>query len=162
VVGRRIVAALVRRVPPGAGLAVRQSLLLAAGFGLALLLLLPWSGRLLTGAAFAGLGRPLATPGLADLLQLRPGGGGVPGPLVGPVYPRWPWPRCSSPRRAPPAGLLAARGVRGRRPAGRLAGQGLAPEGHRLAGRAAGAGAVAWAAAAGLGLAGSARRCELA
>jgi GT2 family glycosyltransferase len=86
VVAVAIVVALVRA---GAErrVAVRQSLTLAAGFGLALLLLLPWSGRLLTGSAFADLGRPLAAPGLADLLQLRPGGGGMPGPLVGPVYP---------------------------------------------------------------------------
>jgi hypothetical protein len=79
--------ALVRAGAAGRRLAVRQSLLLAAGLVLALALLLPWSGRLLTGSAFAGLGRPLATPDLVDLLQLRPGGGGVPGPLVGPVYP---------------------------------------------------------------------------
>jgi GT2 family glycosyltransferase len=88
VVATAMVAALV--TAGGAGrraAAVRQALLLAAGFGLALLLLLPWSGRLLTGAAFAALGRSLATPGLAELLQLRPGGGGMPGPLVGPLYP---------------------------------------------------------------------------
>jgi GT2 family glycosyltransferase len=64
-----------------------QAMFLAGGFGLALLLLLPWSGRLLSGAAFADLGRPLVVPGLVDLLQLRSGGGGTPGPLVGPVYP---------------------------------------------------------------------------
>jgi GT2 family glycosyltransferase len=87
VVVAAIVAALAGAGAAGRRVAVRQSLLLAAGFGLALLLLLPWSGRLLTGAAFADLGRPLAVPDLADLLQLRPGGGGVPGPLVGPVYP---------------------------------------------------------------------------
>jgi hypothetical protein len=81
-----IAVALVRAGADGRRAAARQSLLLALGFGLALALLLPWSGRLLTGAAFAGLGRPLATPGLADLLQLRPGGGGMPGPLVGPIY----------------------------------------------------------------------------
>ena len=86
VVAAGIVTALVRAGGAGRRAAVRQSLRLAAGFGLALLLLLPWSGRLLTWAAFAGLGRPLATPGLADLLQLRPGGGGVPGPVVGPLY----------------------------------------------------------------------------
>jgi len=69
------------------GGAVRQWLLLAGGFALALLLLLPWSGRLLTGAGLRDLGRPLAAPELLDLLQLRPGGGGLPGPLVGPLYP---------------------------------------------------------------------------
>ena len=87
VVAVAIVVALVRAGPGGSRLAVRQSLLLGGGFLLALALLLPWSGRLLTGAAFADLARPLATPDLADLLQLRPGGGGMPGPLVGPVYP---------------------------------------------------------------------------
>jgi GT2 family glycosyltransferase len=87
VVVAAIVAALAGVGAAGRPAAVRQSLLLAAGFGLAVALLLPWSGRLLTGAVFAELGRPLATPDLADLLQLRPGGGGVPGPLVGPVYP---------------------------------------------------------------------------
>jgi hypothetical protein len=134
---------------------VRQSLLLAAGFGLALLLLLPWSGRLLTGAAFADLGRSLATPGLADLLQLRPGGGGVPGPLVGPVYPLLAL-----------AGLVFAPIERRKQvfwllvgfvAAGLLAAwqaKGLAP---RVTDWPAGLlvpGAVAWAAAAGLGLAG--------
>jgi GT2 family glycosyltransferase len=135
--------------------AMRQSLLLAGGFGLALALLLPWSGRLLTGAVFADLGRPLASPGLVDLFQLRPGGGGVPGPLVGPLYPA--------------LGLAALFFV----PAGRrvqacclLAGfvaaaalaawqaKGLAP---RITDWPAGLlifGAVAWAAATGLGLAG--------
>jgi GT2 family glycosyltransferase len=82
-----VAVVLVRADAAGRRLAVRQSLFLAGGFALALALLLPWSGRLLTGSAFAGLGRPLATPDLVDLLQLRPGGGGVPGPLVGPVYP---------------------------------------------------------------------------
>jgi GT2 family glycosyltransferase len=85
--GLVVVVAIVVANAAGRPEARRQSLFLAAGFGLALLLLQPWSGRLLTGAAFADLGRPLATPGLADLLQLRPGGGGMPGPLVGPVYP---------------------------------------------------------------------------
>src|SRR4029450_3299145 len=81
-----IVVALATAGADGRRLALRQSVYLAVGFLLALLLLLPWSGRLLTGAVFADLGRPLATPGLADLLQLRPGGGGVPGPVVGPLY----------------------------------------------------------------------------
>ncbi|HEV3495777.1 MAG TPA: hypothetical protein VHA34_05445, partial [Actinomycetes bacterium] len=81
-----IVVALVRSGADRRRPAVRQSLYLAVGIALALLLLLPWSGRLLTGAVFADLGRPLVTPGLTDLLQLRPGGGGMPGSLVGPVY----------------------------------------------------------------------------
>jgi GT2 family glycosyltransferase len=87
VVAVAVTAALTRARAERRRAVVRQSLLLAGGFGLALALLLPWSGRLLTGAAFADLGRPLAAPGLTDLLQLRPGGGGMPGPLVGPVYP---------------------------------------------------------------------------
>jgi GT2 family glycosyltransferase len=155
VVAVAIAAAVVGGGPAGRRVAVRQSLLLAAGFGLALLLLLPWSGRLLTGAAFAGLGRPLATPGLADLLQLRPGGGGVPGPLVGPVYPALAL-----------AGLLFAATERRRQvfwlllgfvAAGVLAAwqaKGLAP---RVTDWPAGLlvpGAVAWAAAAAVGIAG--------
>jgi GT2 family glycosyltransferase len=79
--------AVLRGRGSGRRLAVRQSLLLAGGFVLALLLLLPWSGRLLTGAALRDLGRPLVAPELLDLLQLRPGGSGLPGPLVGPLYP---------------------------------------------------------------------------
>jgi GT2 family glycosyltransferase len=87
VVAVAITVALVRAGPERRRGVIRQSLFLGGGLGLALLLLLPWSGRLLTGAAFADLGRPLAVPEVADLLQLRPGGGGMPGPLVGPVYP---------------------------------------------------------------------------
>jgi GT2 family glycosyltransferase len=151
VVAVAILVALVRAGP----LAVRQSLLLGGGFLLALALLLPWSGRLLTGAAFAGLGRPLATPGLADLLQLRPGGGGVPGPLVGPVYPALAL-----------AGLLFAVASRRKQTFFLLVGfvaaavaaawqaKGLAP---RVTDWPAGLlvpGAVAWAAACALGLAG--------
>jgi len=155
VVAAAIVAALVRAGAAGRRVVARQSLLLTGGFGLALLLLLPWSGRLVTGAAFAGLGRPLATPGLADLLQLRPGGGGVPGPLVGPVYPLLAL-----------AGLFFAPIERRKQvlwllvgfvAAGLLAAwqaKGLVP---RVTDWPAGLlvpGAVAWAAAAGLGLAG--------
>ena len=88
VVAVAAVAAVLRgRGGPGRRLAVRRSLLLAGGLALALLLLLPWSGRLLTGAALRDLGRPLVAPELLDLLQLRPGGSGLPGPLVGPLYP---------------------------------------------------------------------------
>jgi GT2 family glycosyltransferase len=155
VVAVAIVAALVRAGAGGRRLAVRQSLYLAVGFGLALLLLLPWSGRLLTGAVFADLARPLTAPGLADLLQLRPGGGGMPGPLVGPIYPALAL-----------AGLLFAVAGRRRQVVWLLAGfvaaallatwqaKGLAP---RVTDWPAGLlvpGAVAWAAAAGLGLAG--------
>jgi GT2 family glycosyltransferase len=155
VVVAAIVAALVRADAGHRQAAVRQSLLLAAGFGLALLLLLPWSGRLLTGAVFAELGRPLAIPGLADLLQLRPGGGGVPGPLVGPIYPALAL-----------AALFFAPGERRRQVFWLLVGfvaaglvaawqaKGLAP---RVTDWPAGLlvpGAVAWAAAVGLGLSG--------
>jgi GT2 family glycosyltransferase len=155
VVAAAVVAALARAGAAGRRVAARQSLLLAAGFGLALLLLLPWSGRLLTGAAFAELGRPLATPGLADLLQLRPGGGGVPGPLVGPGYVALAL-----------AALFFASGERRRQVFWLLVGflaaallaawqaKGLAP---RVTDWPAGLlvpGAVAWAAATGLGLAG--------
>jgi GT2 family glycosyltransferase len=151
-----IAVVLVRADAAGRRLAARQSLLLAGGFALALALLLPWSGRLLTGSAFAGLGRPLATPDLVDLLQLRPGGGGVPGPLVGPVYPLLGL-----------AALLFAGEPRRRRQAFWLLGgflvaalaaawqaKGLLP---RVTDWPAGLlvpGAVAWAAACGLGLAG--------
>jgi GT2 family glycosyltransferase len=87
VVALATVVAVLRAGGPGRQFALRRSLLLAGGFALALVLLLPWSGRLLTGAALRDLGRPLVAPELLDLLQLRPGGGGVPGPLVGPLYP---------------------------------------------------------------------------
>jgi hypothetical protein len=87
VVAAAVVVALARAGAEGRGAAVRRSLLLGGGFVLALALLLPWSGRLLTGSVFAALGRPLAIPTMTELLQLRPGGGGGPGPLVGPVYP---------------------------------------------------------------------------
>jgi GT2 family glycosyltransferase len=87
VVAVAAVVAVLRGRGPGRRLAVRRSFLLIGGFVLALLLLLPWSGRLLTGAALRDLGRPLAAPELLDLLQLRPGGGGLPTALVGPLYP---------------------------------------------------------------------------
>ena len=157
-VAAAIAVALVRAGADGRRAAARQSLLLALGFGLALLLLLPWSGRLLTGAAFAGLGRPLATPGLADLLQLRPGGGGMPGPLVGPIY-----------LALAVAALLFVPADRRKQTFWLIAGfvvaalaaawqaKGLAP---RITDWPAGLlvpGAVAWAAAAGLGLIGIAQ-----
>ena len=140
VVAAAIAVALVRAGADGRRAAARQSLLLALGFGLAVLLLLPWSGRLLTGAVFADLGRPLATPGLADLLQLRPGGGGMPGPLVGPIYLALAVAALlfvPADRRKQTFWLLGR--VRGGRPGRRLAGQGAGPADHRLAGRAAGA-----------------------
>jgi GT2 family glycosyltransferase len=156
VVAVAVSAALVRAGAERRRAAVRQSLLLAGGFGLALALLLPWSGRLLTGAAFADLGRPLATPELADLLQLRPGGGGMPGPLVGPVYPAL---ALAALFFLPAAGrrMQAFWLVGGFVAAALLAAwqaKGLAP---RITDWPAGLlipGAVAWAAAIGLGLAG--------
>jgi GT2 family glycosyltransferase len=155
VVVAAIVAALVRADAASRQAAVRQSLLLAAGFGLALLLLLPWSGRLLTGAVFAELGRPLAVPDLADLLQLRPGGGGVPGPLVGPVYPALALAAlffAPSERRRQVFWLLVGFVAAGLVAAWQA--KGLAP---RVTDWPAGLlvpGAVAWAAAVGLGLSG--------
>jgi GT2 family glycosyltransferase len=71
--------------------AVRRSLLLGGGFVGALLLQFPFTGQILTGAALRSTGTALATPGFADLLQLRPGGQGLPGgaaaALIGPLYP---------------------------------------------------------------------------
>ncbi|HTF60967.1 MAG TPA: glycosyltransferase family 2 protein [Actinomycetes bacterium] len=155
VVVAAIVAALVKADAAGRQAAVRQSLLLAAGFGLALLLLLPWSGRLLTGAAFAELGRLLTVPDLADLLQLRPGGGGIPGPLVGPVYPALALAAlffAPSGRRRQVFWLLVGFVAAGLVAAWQA--KGLAP---RVTDWPAGLlvpGAVAWAAAVGLGLSG--------
>jgi len=72
----------------GRGFAVRQSIFLVAGFAVVLLLLLPWSGLLWTGSSPLGaVDRVLASPSMLDLLQLRPGGPGLPSWLVGPVYP---------------------------------------------------------------------------
>src|ERR671913_238588 len=97
----------------------------------------------------------MAAPGLADLLQLRPGGGGMPGPLVGPIYPALAL-----------AGLLFAVAGRRRQVVWLLAGfvaaallatwqaKGLAPRITDWPARLLVPGAVAWAAAAGLGLAG--------
>jgi GT2 family glycosyltransferase len=155
VVVAAIVAALVKADAAGRQAAVRQSLLLAAGFGLALLLLLPWSGRLVTGAAFAELGRLLTVPDLADLLQLRPGGGGMPGPLVGPVYPALALAAlffAPSGRRRQVFWLLVGFVAAGLVAAWQA--KGLAP---RVTDWPAGLlvpGAVAWAAAVGLGLSG--------
>ncbi|HEX2373488.1 MAG TPA: glycosyltransferase family 2 protein [Actinomycetota bacterium] len=155
VVAGAIVVALARAGAAGRQLAVRQSLLLGGGFVLALALLLPWSGRLLTGSAFAALGRSLAVPGLADLLQLRPGGGGVPGPLVGPIYPALALAGLffAPPERRKQAFWLVG-GFMAAAVAAAMQAKGLGP---RVTDWPAGLlvpGAVAWAAAAGLGLAG--------
>src|SRR5919201_740253 len=51
-------------------------------------LLAPWT-PVLVGAdsPLRGVGAPLASPSLAQLYQLRPGGAGLPGRWVGPLYP---------------------------------------------------------------------------
>jgi len=67
---------------------VRQAIYLGAGFAGVLALLAPWSGLLFTGASpLRAIDRPLVSPSMLDLLQLRPGGPGLPSALVGPVYP---------------------------------------------------------------------------
>jgi GT2 family glycosyltransferase len=69
----------------------RRSLLLGGGFVGALLLQFPFTGQILSGAALRSTRTALASPGFADLLQLRPGGPGLPGgaagTLIGPLYP---------------------------------------------------------------------------
>jgi GT2 family glycosyltransferase len=91
VVAVAIVAALALSPGDDRGLAARRSLLLAAGLVGALLLQFPFTGQILTGAALRGAGTAPATPSFADLLQLRPGGPGLPGgaigTLIGPLYP---------------------------------------------------------------------------
>jgi GT2 family glycosyltransferase len=93
VVAVAIGAALQRARAGGSRPVVRQAVLLGAGYLGALLLLFPWTGQLLSGAALGSAGTPLAEPDFADLLQLRPGGPGLPGGsglegvLVGPLYP---------------------------------------------------------------------------
>lgn len=88
-----VVAVAVAAALLGAGhkprrrLVLRQSILLGGGLGLALALLLPWSGRLLTGEALRDLGPLMTAPALLDLLQLHPGGPGLPTWLIGPLYP---------------------------------------------------------------------------
>jgi GT2 family glycosyltransferase len=80
--------AVLRAKGPASATAVRQALYLAAGFAAVLALLAPWSGLLFTGASpLRAIGRPLVSPSMVDLLQLRPGGPGLPTTLVGPVYP---------------------------------------------------------------------------
>jgi GT2 family glycosyltransferase len=90
VVGVAVVAAVVA-APLDRGPAFRQSLLLGGGFVGALVLQFPFTGQILSGAALHGAGTALASPGFADLLQLRPGGPGLPGgsagSLIGPLYP---------------------------------------------------------------------------
>src|SRR6266511_347993 len=93
VVAVAVVAALALALGPGddRGLAVRRSVLLGAGFVGALVLQFPFTGQILTGAALRTTGTALASPGFGDLLQLRPGGPGLPGgaagTLIGPLYP---------------------------------------------------------------------------
>jgi GT2 family glycosyltransferase len=91
VVALAIVAALVLSPIADKGVAVRRSVLLGAGLVGALALQFPFTGQILTGAALHGAGTAPATPSFADLLQLRPGGSGLPGgaigTLIGPLYP---------------------------------------------------------------------------
>jgi len=91
VVAVAVVSALALTPADGHGLAIRRSLLLGGGFLGALALQFPFTGQILTGAAMRSTATALATPGFADLLQLRPGGpglpGGAPGTLIGPLYP---------------------------------------------------------------------------
>lgn len=91
VVAVAVVAALALRPSDDRTLAIRQSVLLGAGFVGALVLQFPFTGQILSGAALHTAGTPLAVPGFADLLQLRPGGPGLPGgavgTLIGPLYP---------------------------------------------------------------------------
>ena len=89
VLGLVVLVALVAALahpPRGLGrFAARQALFLVAAMGGTLLLLAPWSAALLAGLFKAG--QPVAAPGMLDLLQLRPGGPGGPGRLIGPLYP---------------------------------------------------------------------------
>src|SRR6266540_2769583 len=91
VVAVAVVAALALGPGDDRGLAVRRSVLLGAGFVGALVLQFPFTGQILTGAALRTTGTALASPGFGDLLQLRPGGPGLPGgaagTLIGPLYP---------------------------------------------------------------------------
>ena len=79
--------ALLRGRGDASRFAARQALTLGAGYLGALALLFPWTGQLLSGAALRSTGTALASPGFADLLQLRPGGPGLGSFLVGPLYP---------------------------------------------------------------------------
>ncbi len=151
VVAAALVAAALRPVR-GRRFAARQGLFLAAAMGSTLLLLLPWSAELL-----AGLLRhdpPVATPGLLDLLQLRPGGPGLPGGLVGPVYPALAL--AAIPLVLPTRRLQAFWLVAGFVSAAAVAAwqaHGLSPLITDWPGGVLVAGAVAWAAAAGMALA---------
>ena len=87
VVALAVVAALLRERGAERHEVVRQAVLLGAGYLGALLLLFPWTGQLLTGAALRSTGGVPATPGFADLVQLRPGGPGLDIVLIGPLYP---------------------------------------------------------------------------
>src|SRR5206468_11891285 len=129
---------------------------LGAGFAGVLALLIPWSGRLFTAASpLRGLDRPLVSPTMVDLLQLRPGGPGLPSFLVGPAYPVL----ALAALLIVPAGrrLQAFWLVLGYVAAAALAayqGKGLPPLLTDWPGGVMVAGAVAWAAAAALALAG--------
>jgi GT2 family glycosyltransferase len=91
VVAVAVVAAVALGPGDDRAMAMRRSLLLVGGFAGALVLQFPFTGQLLSGTALRSAGTALATPGFADLLQLRPGGPGLPGgavaTLIGPLYP---------------------------------------------------------------------------
>jgi GT2 family glycosyltransferase len=140
----------------GPSTTVRQAIFLGAGFAGVLALLAPWSGLLFTGASpLRAFDRPLVSPTMVDLLQLRPGGPGLPSVLVGPVYPIL---AVTALLFAPASRRLQAFWlVLGFVAAAALAAwqaKGLPPEFTNWPGGVMVAGAVAWAAAAALALAG--------
>ncbi|HEX9343964.1 MAG TPA: glycosyltransferase family 2 protein [Actinomycetota bacterium] len=151
VVAVAVVAALAR---PARGLgrfAVKQAVFLAAAMGGTLVLLAPWSSELLAGLLRGD--RPAAAPNLLDLLQLRPGGPGVPGHLVGPVYPALALaaiPLVLPTRRLQAFWLVA--GFVGAAVVAAWEAHGLAPLFTDWPGGVLVVGAVAWAAAAGMAL----------
>lgn len=150
-VGVAVAVALAR---PARGLrrfAARQALFLSAAMGGTLLLLAPWSTALLAGLFRSG--QPSATPSMLELLQLRPGGPGGPGRLVGPVYPALAL--AAVPLVLPTRRLQAFWLVAGFVAAATVAAweaHGLAPRFTDWPGGVLVAGAVAWAAAAGMAL----------
>lgn len=136
--------------------AVRQSVFLLAGFGIVLLLLLPWSGLLFGGASpLRAVDRALASPSMLDLLQLRPGGPGLPSWLVGPVYPALALAAVlSAPAERRMQAFWLTLGLTVAAALAAWQGSGLPPKFTDWPGGVLVLGAVAWAGAAGLALAG--------
>ena len=91
IVAAAVVLAVLRGAAASRGAGMRQSFFLVVGLAGAAVLQFPFTGQLLSGAAMHGSGTALATPAFTDLLQLRPGGPGLPagplGSLIGPLYP---------------------------------------------------------------------------